>query len=114
MLPRTVDERKRRIGVNEAIFREANERIQDLNKTFATLTDRLVLVCECGDAQCVEKISLSPEAYEELRSEPTQFAVVPGHEIPDVEEVVARGQGYDVVRKVDGIPRHVAEVTDPR
>jgi hypothetical protein len=114
VLPRTVDERKRRIGVNEAIFREANERIQDLNKTFATLTDRLVLVCECGDAQCVEKISLSPEAYEELRSEPTQFAVVPGHEIPDVEEVVARGQGYDVVRKVDGIPRHVAEVTDPR
>ena len=109
-----MDERKRRIGVNEAIFREANERIQDLNKSFAILTDRLVLVCECGDGQCVEKISVSPEAYEELRSDPTQFAVGPGHEIPDVEEVVARGEGYDVVRKVDEVPRHIAEATDPR
>ena len=109
-----MDERKRRIGVNEAIFREANERIQELNKSFATLTDRLILVCECGDGQCVEKISLSPEAYEELRSEPTQFAVVPGHVIPDVEEVVAQRVGYEVVRKVDGVPRHIAEVTDPR
>jgi hypothetical protein len=109
-----VDERKRRIGVNEAIFREANERIQDLNKTFAALTGRLVLMCECGDGQCVEKISVSPEAYEELRSDPTQFAVVPGHEIPDVEEVVAQREGYDVVRKVDEIPRHIAEATDPR
>ena len=109
-----MDERKRRIGVNEAIFREANERIQDLNKSFATLTDRLILVCECGHGQCVEKISLSPQAYEELRSEPTQFAIVPGHEIPDVEEVVARREGYDIVRKVDGVPRRIAEVTDPR
>lgn len=113
-MPLAMDERKRRIGVNEALFREANERIQDLNQSFATLTDKLVLVCECGDGQCVEKISLSPEAYEELRADPTQFAIVPGHEIPDVEEVVARREGYDVVRKVDGIPRHIAEVTDPR
>lgn len=109
-----MDERQRRIGVNEAVFREANERIQDLNKSFATLTDRLVLVCECGNGECVEKISLTPAAYEELRAEPTQFAVVPGHDIPDVEEVVARREGYDVVRKVAGVPRHIAEVTDPR
>jgi hypothetical protein len=109
-----VDERKRRIGVNEAVFREANERIQSLNETFATLTDQLVIVCECGSAECVEKISLTPAAYEELRAEPTQFAVVPGHDIPDVEEVVARREGYDVVRKVAGVPRRIAEVTDPR
>jgi hypothetical protein len=109
-----VDERKRRIGANEAIFREANERIQDLNQTFATLTDTLVLVCECGDGQCVEKLSLTPDAYEEVRADPAYFAVVSGHDIPDVEEVVARREGYDVVKKVDRIPRHVAEVTDPR
>lgn len=44
-----MDEQKRRIGVNEAVFREANERIEDLNEAFATVTDELVLVCECGD-----------------------------------------------------------------
>jgi hypothetical protein len=109
-----MDERERRIGLNEAVFREANERIEELNQTFATLTQKLVLVCECGDAQCVEKISISPEAYEDLRADAALFAIVPGHEIPDVEQVVAQREGYDVVRKHDGIPRRIAEVTDPR
>jgi hypothetical protein len=39
---------------------------------------------------------------------------VPGHDIPDVEEVIARGEEYAIVRKKEGIPRRVAEVTDPR
>jgi hypothetical protein len=109
-----MDEQKRRIGVNEALFRQANERIEDLNEAFATLTDELVLICECGDPKCVEKISMNREAYEQLRADPAQFAVTPGHETPNVEEVVARREGYDVVRKVEGTPRHIAEVTDPR
>jgi hypothetical protein len=119
LLPRsklcgTMDERERRIGLNEAVFREANERIEDLNQSFATITDELVLVCECGDGKCVDKISMSPAAYEELRADATHFAIVPGHEISDVEQVVARRDGYHVVRKNQGIPRRIAELTDPR
>jgi hypothetical protein len=109
-----MDERERRIGVNEAVFREANERIQELNETFATVTDRLVLVCECGDGSCVEQISMGAAAYEELRGDPANFAIVPGHEIPDVEEVIAKHEEYVVVRKGEGIPRRIAEATDPR
>ena len=37
-----MEERERRIGLNEAIFREANERIREVNETFATLTDELI------------------------------------------------------------------------
>lgn len=109
-----MDERERRIGLNEAVFREANERIEELNQTFATLTDELVLVCECGNSDCVEKISMGVAAYERLRANATHFAIVPGHEIPDVEEVVEHHDGYDVVSKGAGIPRHIAELTDPR
>jgi hypothetical protein len=109
-----VDERKRRIGLNEAVFREANERIEELNKTFATLTDQLVLVCECGYADCTEKISMSVSEYEELRSDAAHFAIVHGHEITDVEHVVEEHESYDVVRKDDGVARKIAEVTDPR
>ena len=29
-----MDERQRRIGLNEAVFREANERIEEVNRTF--------------------------------------------------------------------------------
>jgi hypothetical protein len=109
-----MDERERRIALNEAVFREANERIRELNETFATFTNELVLVCECGNGQCAEKISMAPAAYEELRAESSHFAVVRGHEIPDVETVIAQREGYDIVRKHEGVPQRVAEVTDPR
>lgn len=109
-----MDERERRIALNEAVFREANERIQELNQTFATITNELVLVCECGDGKCAERISMPPAEYEQIRAESTQFAIVPGHEVPEVEHVIAKREGYAVVRKKEGIPQRVAEVTDPR
>jgi hypothetical protein len=109
-----MDERQRRIGLNEAVFREANERIEELNRTFEPLTGELILVCECGNADCVEKISMTAPAYQELRSEATHFAIVPGHEISDVESVVERREGYHVVNKDVGVPQRIAEVTDPR
>ena len=109
-----MEERERRIGLNEAIFREANERIREVNETFATLTDELILVCECGHGTCAEQISMKPGNYEALRARPADFVIVPGHEIRDVEEVIARDEEYAIVRKKEGIPRRVAEVTDPR
>ena len=106
--------REERIGLNEAVFREVNERIEDLAETFDLNKQSLDLICECGDAGCVERISMRHGEYRELRSDPHQFAVHPGHEYPDVESIVARLKGYDVVRKNRGIPAQIAEQTDPR
>jgi hypothetical protein len=109
-----VEERERRIGLNEATFREANEQIRDVNEAFAEITDRLVLVCECGSGSCTEQISMRPAEYESIRADATHFAIVRGHEIPDVEEVIAEHAEYVVVKKTEGVPRRIAEVTDPR
>ncbi len=106
--------REKRIGLNEAVFREVNERIEGLAETFDLKTQSLDLVCECGDAACVERISMTQAEYEEIRSEAHQFAVHSGHEYPDVESVVARLKGYDIVRKDKGVPAQIAEQTDPR
>lgn len=106
--------REERIGLNEAVFREVNERIEDLAETFDLRTQSLDLICECGDATCVERISMTHGEYKELRSDAHQFAVHSGHEYPDVESVVARLKGYDVVRKDRGVPAQIAEQTDPR
>ena len=106
--------REERIGLNEAVFREVNERIEALAETFDLKTQSLDLICECGDATCVERITMTTAEYEEIRSEAHQFAVHPGHEYPDVESVVARLKGYDVVRKNRGVPAQIAEQTDPR
>jgi hypothetical protein len=52
--------------------------------------------------------------YEDVRSDPTHFAVLPGHEIPDVEEVVGRNEGFLVVRKKAGAAAALATELDPR
>jgi hypothetical protein len=106
--------RGERIGLNEAVFREVNERINDLAENFGLADQPLDLVCECGDPTCVERISMSRAEYEELRSDPTHFAVNSGHVQPDVEDVVARRSAYLVVRKREGDPAEVARETDPR
>jgi hypothetical protein len=108
-----VDERSRRIGQNEAVFREVNERIERLTRESQSADEPLAILCECGDEGCRERIELTVSEYERLRSDPTHFAVVPGHAEGDVETVVERLEGYNVVAK-DGVPARIAEDRDPR
>jgi hypothetical protein len=51
--------------------------------------------------------------YEELRSSPNRFAVLPGHVLETVERVVAAHEGYVVVEKVGPAAVYAAEL-DPR
>lgn len=106
--------REERIGLNEAVFREVNERIQQVAESFDLQDEQLDLLCECGRAECVDRISMNHGEYEELRSESHQFAIRPGHDEPDVERVVAKKNGYDIVQKFRGAPERIAEETDPR
>jgi hypothetical protein len=109
-----LSERERRIGLNEAVYREVNEKLRAVNEVFATITDNFEIMCECGHSTCDDRISIAPTAYEELRRDPVLFAIVPGHEIPDVEAVISRTEAYAVVRKRAGDPAKVAVQTDPR
>jgi hypothetical protein len=109
-----MDERSRRIGVNEAVARAVNERIEVLAQGSGTKAPRLELVCECGDATCVEQLVMTQPEYEKIRADAHLFAVYPGHASPNLEDVVARGDGYEIVRKRSGEPAMIAEQTDPR
>jgi hypothetical protein len=108
-----VDDRERRIGQNQALFREVNERIERVSGALRTGTDRLTILCECGNETCAEHIEVSLSEYERVRAEPKLFLVRPGHAKPEVEEVLEHHDGYDVVRK-DGPAGEVAEELDPR
>ena len=109
-----MSERERRVGLNEALFRQVNERLDDLNEALGWVGGRMQVVCECGDATCIERISMSPEEYEQVRSDTTTFALVEGHDDPTVETVVERRHEFVVVRKHSGVPEQVATDTDPR
>jgi hypothetical protein len=109
-----MDERERRLGENEVLFREVNERVKDLNEAFGAMTNRIELVCECADPGCTERITLSLRDYEELRSQPDCFVIAHGHAVPDIEDVVATGERWQIVRKRPGGPAELARATDPR
>ena len=108
-------ERTKRVGLNEAVFRELNERLRELGERFGVGDNEMLdLVCECGTETCTQRIAMSPSEYEELRADPGQFAIVPGHDQPDIEEVIARRRRYDVMRKRPGLPHAIAEATKTR
>jgi hypothetical protein len=114
------DTRRPRIAANEAVFRTVNEQIEGLNRTLGPddatpdQPDSMAVVCECGDVSCFEQIRISIDVYEKVRSDSTLFVVVPGHEIPDVEDIVAEHGSFNVVCKHKGSGKTVAQATDPR
>ena len=110
-----MDESRRRRAENEAVFREVNERIEGLQRTFAVSQgEDLHIVCECDRLDCNLGLDVSVEVYERTRQDSARFLVSPGHEDDDVEDVVDSGGDYVIVRKKPGEPQRVAAETDPR
>jgi hypothetical protein len=101
-----------RLARNEATFRRINE---DISKGRDRDDDSTLIgfVCECGKADCARLIEMTPAEYDRVRRDAHRFAVVPGHEIAAVEDVVARTDRYAVVRKTEEAAL-VAKATDPR
>jgi acetone carboxylase gamma subunit len=93
-----------------------NERVAEVAEKFIAdeSSDRVDFSCECGSAACTQQIAMTVVEYETVRAEPTRFAVIPGHEMPEIERVVARHPNYLVVEKHDPDAEEVARETDPR
>ena len=108
------DERARRVGANEALYRLVNEQIEGINEAFGTITNDFAVVCECGDLRCQQQLILTRDAYEHVRADPTAFILKPGHQAEDVEDVVDANRDYVVVVKKPGTPARLAADTDPR
>ena len=110
--------REERIALNEAAFREVNERIEDLAESFDLKTQPLDFVCECGDANCMERLSMTRAEYEQLRSDALQFAVL-SHTVTSCGTVEpARGSLLSRTRAPSGsssgfLPKLVSTVTSP-
>jgi hypothetical protein len=102
-----MESRGGRVARNEALFRQVNERINDVAQDAETL----ILLCECGDLECRETLEMTPADYEAVRAEGEFFFIIPEHEDPAVERVIERrarllvveklGEGGDVARELD-------------
>jgi hypothetical protein len=100
-----VDERLERRARNEALFREVNDRIEELSEDvekqgIAPEGGIVEFHCECGRDGCVERVRMTVAQYEQVRSDNDRFALFPGHESDELETVVERGEHYVVVDKL--------------
>jgi hypothetical protein len=94
-----------RVAENQSTFRAANEDIEAAARSMAPDLPRIPFICECPDTTCTRIMRLHREEYDAVRSDPTHFLVVPGHEVcqvngEEVAHVVAREAGYTIMEKI--------------
>jgi hypothetical protein len=95
--------REERLAQNEARFREINESAQPQRERQGGGR----FVCECADLSCTRWIDVPLDVYEEVRRNPRRFLIIAGHEVPDIESVVDRGDGFFVIEKGDDVADEV-------
>jgi hypothetical protein len=103
------DAQRERAAKNQSLFREVNERTEDLARN-ASFT---AFICECMNETCDKQVSLTVEEYEHVRSDGNRFFVLPGHELAEVERIIEANDRFVLVAKV-GAGAQVAEQLDPR
>jgi hypothetical protein len=108
---------ERRLAENELIFRQANQKVQKSLKRLQQLAAKednpelyahkgdVHFYCECADEKCSQRIALSPSEYEELHQNRSQFILIPGHEVVEVERVLFETPRYEVVEKYAAPPK---------
>ena len=102
-----------RIARNESAFRALNESLEASVHRGRPEEDFAGFVCECGAPECDDIVRLDLRSYESIRQDAQLFFLLPGHETPDVEDVVDDGDGYLVVRKHEDAAE-IVEQTNPR
>jgi hypothetical protein len=94
-----VDERNERIAKNETVFRAVNREIEHAGQESGGTGQLIEVLCECGRQGCDGVITMTVADYDGVHSQADRFAVLEGHESPEIEKVVEERAGYLVVDK---------------
>jgi hypothetical protein len=76
----------------QSLFREVNERINDVSTQRASFDMPQDVICECAQPECSELVTMNAVEYRGLRSHSTWFVIAPleEHFFPEVESIVTR------------------------
>jgi hypothetical protein len=94
------DPQKQRFVENEKTFREINERTSRAASGEHLDEPLHPAICECSNDECRELVFVAPKEYANVREHQRQFLIAPGHDMPEIERRVFRGNRYWVVEKL--------------
>ena len=114
---------ERRLAENEVVFRQLNEQVKkSIDETNQLAADHgqpeyvitqgpkapaLHFYCECSDENCTKRVKINYTEYNEIHKNRDHFVVALGHEVPEIEHVVRKESGYNVVKKYEAPPETV-------
>lgn len=98
---------------SQSLFRDVNERVKAINESFSIVVPLGDWVCECGNQACSDRVGLTLEEYEAIRSDPTRFCVAPSHVDLAIEDVIDENDRFWVVQK-RGLAAKLTTSVDPR
>jgi hypothetical protein len=88
-----------RLVENQQRFRRANQRLYGAVSPMVDGDRPVPFLCECADPSCTAAVPLNLNQYRSVRSEDSQFVIVPGHATIDGEGVVTENERFSVVEK---------------
>ena len=68
-----------------------------MNATLGVSAGPYAVLCECGDPECTEHVTVPGDVYDVVRADTQHFLVAPGHELPE-EQIIAQETSYRVVQ----------------
>jgi hypothetical protein len=114
---------ERRLAANEVVFRRYNESVQqrldELSKIAksednSSLTDNADIPihfhCECSNEKCKERVILTLQKYKDCHKRRDHFVLRPGHEVEEIEHVIANKGDYCIVEKYADPPETASKL----
>jgi hypothetical protein len=88
---------------NQSLSREINEAVKELHDSFEGVAECEDWMCECANADCVERVRVSSNEYEAVRADGSRFFVAPTdeHVWAECESITERTDRYWIVEKID-------------
>lgn len=93
------DRQQEQLAANEDLFRQINERVEDVAATHGSDSHEYEFFCECSDPGCSERVRLTLAEYRRVREDGARFIVVKGHVVKEIERVVQDAEDHAVVEK---------------
>lgn len=81
----------------ESGFRELNHLLS--SPVAGELERMLGFVCECAAEECIQTVALTLAEYLEIHTDPRAFVIASHHDLPVVEDILRKEDGWWVVRK---------------
>ena len=104
---------EQRAARNEALFREVNENIADLEERVGRDQEPPVFVCECSNVGCIERLAVDPSIYRRVREQPWLVPCSSGPRRPSIRTGRGNPSRLPPIVEKTGAAGEVAEETQP-